>query len=478
MRPPLAIFIEERPVSRYNNTIGGGLNQRVEESRERSMQYTYDIPDSFWSLFRSRNRDVYIEALLQINEEYEYNNYFLSREACLEILSEFYVQKKIYLEKEETDSELDMLETPAARILNWLLKMQWLKKIEDYTALVTNIVIPDYASVFIEAFERLANGDMEDTAIYIQNVYATLYSFQSNPALNSAMLQTALVNTRKLNKALRDMLHNMDRFFGRLLEQKNYGQLLSEHLEGYVEEIVKKKYHILKTSDNFYIYKMDIRECLEKMREDEAVYQRIGEEGMEILDRIERGFEDIERRIANMDQENTKYIRATVTRLNYLLSGRTDTRGLVVRLLQKLAEEGKEEERLRRTAERMNLSLFEVLSEKSFYKRRRPRKDFVSRMAREEEPQELSKEDVLRLNRIHTRYSQKQIEEFIEAHMDGEQMKAEDLKVDNDEDFDKLILAYDYSIRQGSRYQVLHQEGEVNCGPYRYPKLIFVRRKL
>ena len=43
------------------------------------------------------------------------------------------------------------------------------------------------------------------------------------------------------------------------MDQESYGELLREHLDGYVEEIVKKKYHILKTSDNFYIYKMDIK---------------------------------------------------------------------------------------------------------------------------------------------------------------------------------------------------------------------------
>ena len=32
--------------------------------------------DRFWGLFRSVNRSIYIEALLRINEEYEYSNYF------------------------------------------------------------------------------------------------------------------------------------------------------------------------------------------------------------------------------------------------------------------------------------------------------------------------------------------------------------------------------------------------------------------
>ena len=86
----------------------------------------------------------------------------------------------------------------------------------------------------IEAFERL-NSEEDETEIYIQNVYATLFSFRNDSRANISMLRTALVNTRRLNKALQDMLHNMDKFFGRLLEQKSYGELLKEHLEGYVE---------------------------------------------------------------------------------------------------------------------------------------------------------------------------------------------------------------------------------------------------
>ena len=66
-----------------------------------------------------------------------------------------------------------MLETPSARILNWLIRKGWLKKIEDYNTLVTNIVIPDYAAIFVDAFERLSTEDLEETEIYIQNVYAT-----------------------------------------------------------------------------------------------------------------------------------------------------------------------------------------------------------------------------------------------------------------------------------------------------------------
>ena len=288
------------------------------------------------------------------------------------------------------------------------------------------------------------------------------------------MLKTALINTRKLNKALQDMLHNMNKFFGQLLNQETYGDLLKEHLNGYVEEVVEKKYHILKTSDNFYIYKMDIKKCLRDMREEET-----SEEVLDLVDLIERGFDDIEHRISNMDKEHMKYVRTTVTRLNYLLSGETDTKGLVVQLLNQMSTQENQEEMIRRTSEKMNLSLLTLLSEKSLYKRRKGRRDFISQMGEEEEVVDLKKEDILKLNRIQMRYSKEEIEEFIEANMEEEIMDASKMKLSSETDFEKLILAYDYSTRRNSKYKVLEAEPEmIEKDGYRYPALRFVRRGL
>lgn len=466
------------------------------------MQLRFEIPDKFWGLFRSVNREAYMEALLNINEEYQYSNYFLTREVCIQVLSDMYIKKHFQLKQEEDETEFDLLETPASRTLKWLLRTGWLKKLEDYNTLATNIVIPDYAAIFIDAFERLGSEDMEETEIYIQNVYATLFSFKNDSRVNLSMLRTALVNTRRLNKALQDMLHNMDKFFGRLLDQQSYHDLLKEHLEGYVEEIVRKKYHILKTSDNFYIYKTDIKKCLRDMRENEEWIGLVRERSkamgdtkddvVDLLDMIERGFDDIEHRISNMDKEHTKYVRATVTRLNYLLSGETDTKGLVIQLLNQMSAAVTEEqntqvenrgngysyeEMLQLTGERMNMSLLEMLSEKSLYKRRKPREDFISQMAEDETIEDLNREDVLKLNRILQRYSKQEIEAFIEEHMKDDVMDVEKLKIADEESFEKLILAYDYSTRRNSKYIVLEEDTpQIENGCYKYPALKFVRR--
>ena len=440
-----------------------------------------EIPDGFWSLFRSYNRETYIEALLKISEEYQYNNYFISREICIQVLGNYFSQRRISIMKEEQESDADMLEPPATRILNWLVRTGWLKKLEDYTAGVTNIIIPDYSAVFIEAFERLTGEEEDDTEVYIQNIYAILFSYKNDAKGSEGLLRTALVNARRLNKALQDMLHNMDKFFASLLEKDFYGDLLKEHLNGYVEEIVRKKYHILKTSDNFYIYKNDIKQWLREIREraGQGRDEKDGERQMLILDlvgQIERGFDDIEHRIANMDKEHMKYVRATVTRLNYLLNEEEDMKGLIINLLNRMSGAPDREEILTEAARRMNFSQVEIISEKSLYKRRKERRSFKENLEPDDIPQELTREDVLKLNKIHNRYSKRQIEQFIEEHMDQGSFQVRNTAIEDDEDFEKLILAYDYAARKGSRYKVTGGEsGEITSGRYCYPDLVFVR---
>lgn len=459
------------------------------------MKLMNEIPEGFWSLFRSINRTTYMEALLKINEEYQYSNYFLSREVCIQLLSEYFARKKYVVWQEDEENEADSLEPPATRVLNWLLRAGWLRKVDDYSTMTVNIVIPDYAAVMIDAFARLESDGEDETELYIQNVYAILFSLKNDPRSGISLLDTAIVNTRRLNKSLQDMLHNMDRFFGSLLEQKQYGELLREHLDGYVEEIVNKKYHILKTSDNFYLYKTDIKNWISSMREDEAWLKRMCENSrntgssqseaaispadvLEKLDRLERGFDDMEHRISNMDKEHSRYVRATVTRLNYLLNQEDNMKGLVIELLNRLSADGCPDRELLAVAGKMNLSQVSILSEKSLYKRRKTKADFKEQLKDEPASPELTMEEVLNLNRVKNRFSRKEIEDFIDSRMENGSFQVKADTVADDEDFEKLILAYDDSVRRKSRFAVSDEEPEpVKSGRYTYPGFVFVRRK-
>ncbi|MGN0484817.1 MAG: Wadjet anti-phage system protein JetA family protein [Lachnospiraceae bacterium] len=452
-----------------------------------------EIPECFYALFRSVNRNTYIEALLRINEEYEYNNYFLSRQACIQVLNDYFLKKSIWLQPEEEEGEPDETEeSNGVRILSWLLKHAWLKKTEDYASLTSNIVIPDYASIFIDAFLRLQEEEPDETNIYIQNVYAILFSVKNDPRADVGLLKTAVVNTKKLNHALQDLLHNMDKFFGSLLEKKNYAELLKEHLDGYVETIVRKKYHILKTSDNFYQYKTDIRRWLGEMEEDTAWLQRMSRasEGMyseedivDMLTQIERGFLDIEHRITNMDREHTRYVHATVTRLNYLLNGEDSMHGIVLQILSKISMSDKKEDELEKVAGLMNLSDLGELTQDSLFKRRKRKQNFAQKLQPEETMQELSREEVLRMNRSHAKYTKREVQAFVEQKFQGDTACFSAQDIQSAEEYEKLILAYNDALKKESRYELVtdfHQTELFSVsdnGTYRVPDVIFRHRK-
>ena len=154
-------------------------------------------------------------------------------------------------------------------------------------------------------------------------------------------------------------------------------------------------------------------------------------------------------------------------------------KGLVIQILNELSGLPDEsfDEKLALTASKMNFSQFTVISDRSLYKRRKSRQDFTAELQPEEEIVELSKDEILQLNRMKNRYSRKQIRSFVLDQMVNGTFTVTSDTVSSLEDFEKLVLAYDDSVRKDSPYRVLDQEVPmVEHAGYRYPGLVFVRK--
>lgn len=452
------------------------------------MQEILKLPQQFWTVFSSRNRYIYMEALLTIYDEYLYNDYFLTKETCIQLIAEHFSDRIVDISADDEEQDTDQMEPMATKILNRLIRFAWLKKIEDYSTFKTNIIIPDYASLFIETIKKLNNPEEDDKDLYIQNVYTNIYSFYYDTKAGIELLKAAKINTTKLNRSLQDMLHNMDHFFGALLEKNSYEDLLLEHLNVYVETIVNKKYSLLKTSDNFYIYKNDIKKLLRAIAEDENrlkyLKQKLMAEGKkedeieneytDLLYEIERGIINMEKRISHIDTEHSKYIRATVSRLEYLLSSDDSVQGNVVTLLN-LMSGSKEIDLYPQLASAILINDPTIITTDSLYKKRGKRKVFEETVEVEEETEEeLSKEDILRINRNKNRFSIAQIEDFILSKMKDGSFRTRDYEIKTEEEFELLILAYDYSIRKSSPFHVVPGEkGSITSGGFTYPDMIF-----
>ena len=158
----------------------------------------------------------------------------------------------------------------------------------------------------------------------------------------------------------------------------------------------------------------------------------------------------------------------------YLLNEEENVKGLVIDLLNQLAEGG--EERLSMAAEKMNFSRQTIVSPYSLYKRRGERKNFYDELYEQEDTDELGREEVLKLNRMKNRYSKKEIIDFVEEKMKGNVLKLENDSIQSEEDFEKLILAYDFSMRKESPFLVEAEEEILQNEHFLYPELKFVRK--
>lgn len=107
------------------------------------------IPQSFWGLFQSQNRYIYMESLMLLYDEYLYNDYFLTRETCIQLLADYFANRFVDISADEEEDEMDKTEPMATRILYRLIRFSWLKRLEDYSSFTTNIVIPEYASALL-----------------------------------------------------------------------------------------------------------------------------------------------------------------------------------------------------------------------------------------------------------------------------------------------------------------------------------------
>jgi len=455
------------------------------------MKEIYKIPHGFWSLFTSKNRYIYMESLIAIYDEYLYNDYFLTRDACISIIAEHFSNRIIDISADEEESGEDVFEPMPARILSKLIAFSWVKRVEDYSSFKTNIVIPEYSSMFIEVIKMLDQKDINDTDLYIQNIYANIYSFYHDEKAGIELLKTAMVNTTRLNRALQDLLHNMDKFFASLLEKKTYEELLHEHLYVYVEKIVNKKYSLLKTSDNFYIYKSDIKNLLKAIEEDEERLVQLRERMilsgyereqadqtiLEVLDNISQGIINMEKRINHIDMEHSKYVRATASRLEYLLNHDDNSKGNIILLLNKLGN-SKDDTLYEAVSSAVRINDIGFLSQEAFYKKRGKRKKFEETVMEEKrDVVELSKADIMKMNQNHTRFTQEEIMDFVESRMKDGTYSTAETPIENDEEFELLVLAYDMSTRRNSLYKVEKDEKtNIQNGKYSYPKLIFHKR--
>lgn len=329
------------------------------------------IPKGFYKLFGSKYTEYYQQCLLAVYEESgsSYSLLGLTEEECHMLIQETMTKLSMDFSQEQMDEEGEILtrSTIPSVFLRHFEEWGWLKR--DYDEVLNCYVVsfPDYSQLFLELFCRLYREEESKERESILTVYSHLFTYSSDPEKNNEILKSALTSSRRLLQMLSNMQDGIRGYFDELSKQKTFLGV-QEVLIQEINNSDSRKYAILTTTDSFYRYKEAVKELIDQNIEENELRKRkfeeerrMSEEGtpkwikwnrealsceeaMEILRRIEREFDAIERRYNKLIEQKMTFAKRAAARIRYILIEGDEQEDPVKALVKLLNESGRKEE--------------------------------------------------------------------------------------------------------------------------------------
>ncbi len=469
------------------------------------------IPREFYRLFASKYMDYYQQFLTGIYEESarSYSLLGLTEMECRSIMNERIAAQTLDWSEEQFDEEGELLTRAnmASICLKHLEEWGWLRRDYDETLDSYVVSFPEYSQMFVELFVRLHSEENTRERESVLALYSYLYTYSADKEKNNEILKSAFQTSRSLLQMLANMQEGMRGYFDELSRQRSFLGI-QEVLVKEINNSDSRKYAILTTTDSFYRYKEAVkelidqnleenesrrREFLEKKRklEEEAAEQlrRAGrqetetevrsqaaqrwefsyriksrrieravglcEEATNLLCRIEREFNAIERRYNRLIEQKTVFASRAAARIRYILMEGTMEEDRTAVLAKVLNQSGKREEILEKLSLGMKLTeRYRAVTGRSLYRRKDTEKSEFQPQAvmRGEEQEDL---DGFILKPLYTR---QEIEVFRRKNeRNGVFIVTEDT-VQSMEDLEKLFFVWQDAV------EIADSAGEITIG--------------
>lgn len=494
------------------------------------MNLNSKIPEEFYKLFSSKYMDYYQRFLVAIYEESgrSYSLLGLTERECCIVMNEQIAAETVDWSREQFDEEGELLtrSNMASVCLRRLEDWGWLRR--DYDEALDSYVVsfPEYSQLFVELFCRLYSEGSTRERESVLAVYSYLYTYSSDQDKNNEILKSALAASRSLLQMLSNMQEGMRGYFDELSRQRSFHGI-QEVLVKEMNNHDSKKYAILTTTDSFYRYKEAVKEIIEQnlsgnesrkqellerqnrlrmqieikrkepakadnrelegkekreisLTEYEIQLRRLEraaklcDEATDILCRIEREFDAVERRYNKLIEQKTLFASRAAARIRYILMegvAGEDPTAVLAKILNKSRDGG---EILQKLSKRMRLTEpFRVVTGQSLSRRRNMEKtEFIPQAVIQ--PKEREELDGFVLKPLYTR---QEIAEFYRKNVKdgfftvtGDSVESvEDLEklffvwqdaVETAEDSRKITIGPELESRDGCRFSALRMKEE------------------
>ena len=401
-------------------------------------------------------------------------------------------------EPEEDDEIIDgspTLSIKARLILNRFVTTGWVDR-ETMDGSFTEVITPrDYAIQVMKLLHDLGDVQLREYNSLVFSTYSSLkeaYHNQQNQMYEAIL--NAKSNTEKLTYELRTLYHGIRNYLRKIQGQDDVNLLLRDHFDEY-KALTDQIYHPIKTMDSIHRYRTKIMEILsdtlgnyeilDEMRKRAMAirkYQSEDEAGTEIINAINYiidVYQTIGEIISEIDKKHSTYTKRSIDTIRYHLAADQTIGGKLAAMLKTYAASSgtRQEKILSLMEEGVSVNRQEFFDGQSLWHRN------VKRLRLPVEPLAAAADTGLpqaeadKLGFLNNEYSMAKIMEFMDK-LFGERdfITADEIEIDNDNEFIKILLA---AIRAGERnsiFKVQFGTGKRETNGYKIPEINFSRK--
>jgi hypothetical protein len=455
------------------------------------------IPGSFFSILSSKNKELYVDALMLLHRLFQYELNITTSD-FIAALVELLENRSYEIEDDDEIAEGGLtLSVKARLILNRFVTTGWVDR-ENMDGSFVEVITPrTYAIRIMQLLNDLCDDRTMEYNSLVFSTYSGLKEARDNQPLQmyEAVLN-AKSNTEKLVYELKTLYHGIRGYLRKIQGQRDINILLRDHFDEY-KALVDRIYHPIKTMDSVYRYMAPIKEILvsvlgnsemmESMRKRAMSirgYKNEDEAGGEILnaiDYVQDIYQSLGSIVSEIDKKHSNYTKLSVDTIRYHMSADQTISGKLVTLLKEYAASSGSTriKFLSLMEQKICINRQEFFDSHSLWHRniksRRLSTEPLS-VTNGARFSETEAEHLLKL--MSSDYSLQHIQQFIKKLFgENSSFSTEEMEIVDDREFIMLLLA---AIRAGERntnYKAHVGTGILRINGYGIPKMVFKKKK-
>lgn len=311
------------------------------------------IPENFFSILVSKNKDLYIQALFVLREAFK-QEMIISKD---NLISRLINSLETEFAQADFGEDIEEIEAPkenniSAKAYFLLRKLKWAGWIEiQRDSFEEYINQPDYSIKIVNLLYAIASEEKTEYNSYVFSTYSSLKIAKLEPDKTYEAIVVAYNNTIHLLDELKTLYNSLGRYHKKMCNKETVNEIVKEHFldyKAYSDEMI----YPLITRDSIPRYKGPIKEMLKDILSNQTLLQEIAVDQVtkkrypdkeqaqtDILTKIRTVLEIYEKLDMTMEQienKNNDYVRASVQRINYLLTSDKELKGKLIKIIKNM----------------------------------------------------------------------------------------------------------------------------------------------